>query len=60
MGAHLWTSVIKDAAKTKYIHFLGFVGVFELVVTLIEDHLSWLPSNATLNGLGMIGFHLSP
>ena len=52
--------VIKDAAKTKHIYFLSFVSVFELIVTLIEDHLSGLPSNATLNCLSMVGFHLSP
>lgn len=51
--------VIEDTSQAKDINFLRFMRIFELVVTLIEDNLTRLPSNTTFDSLSVIGVHLS-
>lgn len=51
--------IIKDTAQAKDVYFLSFMRILEFVVTLIEDNLTWLPSNTTFNSFGVIWVHLS-
>lgn len=50
--------VIEDTSQAEDINFLRFMRIFEFVVTLIEDNLTRLPSDATFDSLCVIGVHL--
>ena len=51
--------VIEHTSQAKNVYFLSLMRIFELVVTLVEDNLTWLPSDTSFDSLCVIGVHLS-